>query len=184
MHMGKPAHTAVSPLPLARNVSQKTSLLTSAVFVDDTWAAAQLKTVLRVNKGCTNYCQISDHHVTKDNEMWWFESLKRDNSIFRTRFTTVMISSFFFHRVSLFRVWLSSSGLMERWKMCTLILHYFSITRFVLLLCSGQCPLFRCLSLPIANYMWLTLFQFCGLLPIYDYETNFTFTSWCILNRV
>lgn len=94
--MGKPAHTAVSPLPLARNVSQKTSLLTRAVFVDDTWAAAQLKTVLPVNKGCTNYCQMSDHHVTKDNEMWWFESLKRDNSIFRTRFTTVMISLIFF----------------------------------------------------------------------------------------
>ena len=83
--------------------------------------------------------------------------VKRDNSSFRTRFTTVMISSFFFHLVSLFRVWLSSSGLMERSKMCTLILHYFSITRFVLLLSSGQCPPFRCLpiancQLPITNY--------------------------------
>ena len=75
MHMGKPAPTAVSPLPLARNVSQETSLLTRAVFVDYTWVATQLKTVLHVNKGCTTYCQMSDHHVTKDNEMWWFESL-------------------------------------------------------------------------------------------------------------
>ena len=75
MHMGKPAHTAVSPLPLARNISQETSLVTRAVFVDYTWVAAQLKTVLHVNKGYTNYCQMSDHRVTKDNEMWWFESL-------------------------------------------------------------------------------------------------------------
>lgn len=65
--------------------------------------------------------------------VWIAMRVKRDNRSFRTRFTTVMISSFFFHRVCLFRVWLSSSGLMERWKMCTLILHYFSITRFVLL---------------------------------------------------